>query len=434
MTHARFESFLTALRGEIDEREFRTWFLPATYAGETGDASRPTWKIIVPNAVFADWIPSHHSDALRRAAEQIGLPELAIAFEVVEGPVAAFGEVFAAPPGLNPRYTFDTFVVGSSNQFAHAASRAVAEGPSRSYNPLYLYGGVGLGKTHLMQAIANEILSRHKGTRVLYLSAEKFLNDLINGLKTERMPEFRRRYRELDVLLVDDIQFIAGKEATQEEFFHTFNALHESQRQIVLSSDAPPKDISSLEERLRSRFEWGLLADIQPPDLETKVAILRKKAEQENVAIPNDVALYIAGGVKSNIRELEGRVNRLLAYASLTGNPINLDFARETLRDMVNDEERRPTPTEILKAVASHYGLRLADIKTRSNARSIAFPRQVAMYICRHLTQMSFPEIGRLFNDKHHSTVMHSVEKIEKLSHDDDDFHRTLEMLLAQFR
>jgi chromosomal replication initiator protein len=431
----RWKQFLSALEPQIEEKEFRTWFLPAKFGGESPKGERPVWKIIVPNAVFADWIPSHHSAALRAAAEQIGVPDLILEFSATE--TAGSGEPAAEaapPPGINPRYTFQNFVVGSSNQFAHAAARAVAEAPSRSYNPLFVYGGVGLGKTHLMQAIAHEILRQKPGARVLYLSAEKFLNDLINGIKSERMHEFRRRYRELDVLLVDDVQFIAGKEATQEEFFHTFNALHESQRQIVLSSDAPPKEISSLEERLRSRFEWGLIADIQPPDLEMKVAILRKKAEEEKVFIPNDVALYIAASVKSNIRELEGRVNRVLAFASLTGNPLTLELAKETLKDMVGSEDRKATPAEILKAVASHYGIRVSDLKAKSNAKTVAFPRQIAMYLCRQLTQLSFPEIGRLFNDKHHSTVMHSVEKIHRLYEDDTDFHKTLDGLSSSFR
>jgi chromosomal replication initiator protein len=387
------------------------------------------WRITVPNAVFADWIPSHHSAALRAAAEKIGIPDLTLEFSAAESRIGSEPAPAAPPPGLNPRYTFQNFVVGSSNQFAHAAARAVAEAPSRSYNPLFLYGGVGLGKTHLMQAISHEILRQKPSARILYLSAEKFLNDLINGIKSERMHEFRRRYRELDVLLVDDVQFIAGKEATQEEFFHTFNALHESQRQIVLSCDAPPKEISSLEERLRSRFEWGLIADIQPPDLEMKVAILRKKAEEEKVFIPNDVALYIAASVKSNIRELEGRVNRVLAFASLTGNPLTLELAKETLKDMVVSDDRKATPAEILKAVASHYGIRVSDLKAKSNTKTIAFPRQIAMYLCRELTQLSFPEIGRLFNDKHHSTV-----KIHRLYEDDPDFHKTLDGLSSSFR
>jgi len=431
----RWKNFLSALEPQIEEKEFRTWFLPAKFGRESPAGERPVWQIIVPNAVFADWIPSHHSAALRAAAEKIGIPDLTLEFSAAE--TVGGGEPpapAAPPPGINPRYTFQNFVVGSSNQFAHAAARAVAEAPSRSYNPLFVYGGVGLGKTHLMQAIAHEILRQKPGARILYLSAEKFLNDLINGIKSERMHEFRRRYRELDVLLVDDVQFIAGKEATQEEFFHTFNALHESQRQIVLSSDAPPKEISSLEERLRSRFEWGLIADIQPPDLEMKVAILRKKAEEEKVFIPNDVALYIAATVKSNIRELEGRVNRVLAFASLTGNSLTLELAKETLKDMVGNDDRKATPAEILKAVASHYGIRVSDLKAKSNAKTIAFPRQIAMYLCRQLTQLSFPEIGRLFNDKHHSTVMHSVEKIQRLYDDDADFHKTLDGLSSSFR
>ncbi len=434
MPSTRWNDFLAALAPKMEDKEFRTWLLPAHFAGETLLEGKRSWRISVPNAVFADWIPAHHRRALEEAAEEIGLPGLDLVFEPPPERSPEAPEPVRAAAGLNPRYTFDTFVVGSSNQFAHAAARRVAEAPSRSYNPLFIYGGVGLGKTHLMQAVAHEILRRKPDARILYLSAERFLNDLINGIKSERMPEFRRRYREIDVLLVDDVQFIAGKEATQEEFFHTFNALHESQRQIVLSSDAPPKEMSSLEERLRSRFEWGLIADIQPPDLEMKVAILRKKAEAEGADIPNDVALYIAGSVRTNIRELEGRITRTLAYASLTGRPVTIELARETLKDMMPAEDRKATPQEILKVVASHYGIRVSDLKARSNAKTIAFPRQVAMYLCRNLTHLSVPEIGRLFNDKHHSTVMHSVEKIEKLYEDDPDFHKTLDTLASTFR
>jgi chromosomal replication initiator protein len=434
MDQDHWKALISALEPQIDPKEFRTWFLPARFGGEALVDGRPTMKILVPNAVFADWIPANYEASLRTAAERIGSPDLGFEFLPQQASTSASLPLRPqVPPGLNPRYTFQAFVVGSSNQFAHAAARAVAESPSRSYNPLFLYGGVGLGKTHLMQAISNEILRQRPETRVLYLSAEKFLNDLINSLKLERMEEFRRRYREIDVLLVDDVQFIAGKEATQEEFFHTFNALHESQRQIVLSSDAPPKDISSLEERLRSRFEWGLIADIQPPDLEMKVAILRKKADEEKVFIPNDVALYIAAGVRSNVRELEGRINRVLAFASLTGNPLSIELAKETLRDMVTGDDRKATPVEIIKAVASHYGIRVSDLKAKSNAKTIAFPRQIAMYLCRNLTHLSFPEIGRLFNDKHHSTVMHSVEKIQRLYDDDSDFRKTIDRLTASF-
>ncbi len=270
--------------------------------------------------------------------------------------------------------------------------------------------------------------------QVAYLSAERFLNELINALRFEKMHEFKRRYRELDVLLMDDVQFIAGKDSTQEEFFHTFNALHDAQKQIVVTSDALPKEIPTLEERLRSRFEWGLIADIQPPNLEMKVAIIRKKAAAEKMEIPNDVALFIAQTVRSNIRELEGRLNRVLAFASLTGKPLSVELAKETLKDIVGTEEKRAQPAEILKSVASHYGLRVSDMKAKSNAKPIAFPRQVAMYLCRRLTSLSYPEIGRLFNDKHHSTVMHSVEKIERLVEDDADFRKVVDALAAPYR
>ncbi len=286
-----------------------------------------------------------------------------------------------------------------------------------------------------MHAIAHEVLRRNRRTRkVLYLSAERFMNELINALRFETMHEFKRRYRELDVLLMDDIQFIAGKDSTQEEFFHTFNALHDAQKQIVLTSDALPKEIPTLEERLRSRFEWGLIADIQPPDLEMKVAIIRKKAAAEKIEIPNDVALFIAGTVKSNIRELEGLLNRVLAFSSLTGKPLSVELARETLRDILGTEERRAVPAEILKFVARHYGLRVSDMKAKSNAKPIAFPRQVAMYLCRKLTELSYPEIGRLFNDKHHSTVMYSVEKIERMIEDDADFRRVVDGFMQPYR
>ena len=430
---------LRNLEGKVDAKELKTWFAPTRQVSiEEGPVST-TLTVSVPNRVFAEWIEGRHTETLAREAAAAGFPGLSIRFALaaveaapsVEAPVPA-----RVAPGLilNPRYTFDTFVVGSSNQFAHAAARAVGETPSRSYNPLFLYGGVGLGKTHLMHAIAHEVLRRFPSMRVAYLSAERFLNELINALRFEKMHEFKRRYRELDVLLVDDIQFIAGKDSTQEEFFHTFNALHDAQKPIVVTSDALPKEIPTLEERLRSRFEWGLIADIQPPDLEMKVAIIRKKAAAEEMEIPNDVALYVAGTVRSNIRELEGRLNRVLAFASLTGKPVSVELARETLKDIVGTEEKRALPAEIVKAVAAHYGLRVSDIKARSNAKPIAFPRQVAMYLCRKLTGLSYPEIGRLFNDKHHSTVMHSVEKIERLVEDDADFRKVIAAFVQPYR
>jgi chromosomal replication initiator protein len=432
-------SILKEVEGKLDAKEFKTWFGPTRQIRLDETAGQRTLTVSVPSSVFAEWIQSRHAGLLAREAAEAGVPGLRIRFEAAD----AEPELAGAAPGpvaptrplvLNPRFTFDTFVVGSSNQFAHAAARAVAETPSRSYNPLFLYGGVGLGKTHLMHAIAQEILHRSPQMRVSYLSAERFLNDLINALRFERMHEFKRRYRELDVLLMDDVQFIAGKDSTQEEFFHTFNALHDAQKQIVVTSDALPKEIPTLEERLRSRFEWGLIADIQPPDLEMKVAIIRKKAAAEKVVVSNDVAMFIAGTVKSNVRELEGRLNRVIAFSSLTGKPLTVELARETLRDIVGTEEHRALPAEILKTVATHYGLRVSDMKARTNAKPVAFPRQVAMYLCRKLTNLSYPEIGRLFNDKHHSTVMHSVEKIERMIEDDADFRRVVDGFLQPYR
>jgi chromosomal replication initiator protein len=433
-------SLVKNLEGKLDAKELKTWFAPTRQISlEERVGVSAALTVSVPSRVFADWIEARHSGLLSTEAAAAGFPGLSIRFES-ESPESPAKEspptLQPAQPGLvlNPRYTFETFVVGSSNQFAHAAARAVAETPSRSYNPLFLYGGVGLGKTHLMHAIAHEILHRSPGMHIFYLSAERFLNELINALRFEKMHEFKRRYRELDVLLMDDVQFIAGKDSTQEEFFHTFNALHDAQKQIVVTSDALPKEIPTLEERLRSRFEWGLIADIQPPDLEMKVAIIRKKAATEKMEVPNDVALFIAGTVKSNIRELEGRLNRVLAFSSLTGRPLSVELARETLRDIVGSEESRVNPSDVLKVVAAHYGLRVSDMKAKSNAKPIAFPRQVAMYLCRRLTNLSYPEIGRLFNDKHHSTVMHSVEKIERLVEDDPNFRKVVESFLQTYR
>ncbi len=434
-----WNAMIHRLEGRLDGKELKTWFEPTRQLSLAEGAGAAALTVAVPSAVFADWIAARHGALLTEVAMGLGFPNLKIRYQAPGGiapPPPPPPPAPAAQRGLvlNSRFTFETFVVGSSNQFAHAAARAVAETPSRSYNPLFLYGGVGLGKTHLMHAIAHEVLRRSPHSRVLYLSAERFLNELINALRFEKMHEFKQRYRELDVLLMDDVQFIAGKDSTQEEFFHTFNALHDAQKQIVLTSDALPKEIPTLEERLRSRFEWGLIADIQPPNLEMKVAILRKKAEAEKIEIPNDVALFIAGSVRSNVRELEGRLNRVVAFSSLTGKPISVDLARETLKDILGTEETRAVPSEILKLVAAHYGLRVSDMKARSNAKPIAFPRQVAMYLCRKLTGLSYPEIGRLFNDKHHSTVMHSVEKIERLADDDPNFRKVVESFLQRYR
>src|SRR6185437_55900 len=334
---------------------------------------------------------------------------------------------------LNARYTFDSFVVGSSNQFAHAAARAVAEKPSKAYNPLFLYGGVGLGKTHLMQAIGHAMRQHNPGLRLTYISAEKFTNEVIASIRFERMAAFRDRFRNMDVLMVDDIQFIARAERTQEEFFHTFNALYDQQKQIVISSDCPPKDISSIEERLRSRFEWGLIADIQMPDLETKIAILQKKADSERVRLGDDVAEYIARAIKSNVRELEGALIRVIAYSSLTGVEMTLPTAQQVLKNIIETQEKKVSIEQIQKRVGEDFGLRAQDLRMRSNSKVIAFPRQIAMFLVKQLTSASLPEIGKQFGGKHHTTVLHSIHKIELLRQTDKDLNRRINRLLDSF-
>ena len=415
------------LRDEIaetlPEEEFRTWFGPLRLKSETPD------QLVVeaPNRRFLSSLEESYRPLVNRAVADLAGPTCEVLFAVEEDAPKAESSAF------DPRYQFDSFVVGSSNQLAHAAARAVAEKPGRSYNPLFLYGGVGLGKTHLLHAIGHTISKRSPHLKVRYLATEQFVNELINSIRYDRTPEFRERYRTIDVLLVDDIQFLAKKERTQEEFFHTFNTLYTAQKQIILSSDSPPKSIPTLQERLRSRFEWGLIADIGSPDLETKVAILRRKAGLEGVELPDEVALYVARKVKSNIRELEGLLNRVLAFSSLTAQPLDLDLTKETLKDILPEEDRRTKASAIIKFTARFYGLKLREIKSKNNSKQIAFPRQVAMYLCKKLTDLSFPEIGKQFNDKHHSTVMYSVEKIEKLRVEDKDLDRTLQQFLDQF-
>lgn len=314
---------------------------------------------------------------------------------------------------LNPKYTFDTFVIGNSNRFAHAASLAVAEAPAKAYNPLFIYGGVGLGKTHLMHAIGHYILNQNPKAKVVYVSSEKFTNELINSIRDDRNVEFRNKYRNVDVLLIDDIQFIAGKERTQEEFFHTFNALHEANKQIIISSDRPPKEIPTLEDRLRSRFEWGLIADIQPPDLETRIAILRKKAKVENIHVPNDVMLYIATKIQSNIRELEGALIRIVAYSSLTNREVTVDLAAEALKDIISNTKPREINVKLIKEiVAQNFNVNVEDFDSKKRTRSIAYPRQIAMYLCRELTDLSLPKIGDEFGGRDHTTVIHAYDKI----------------------
>ncbi len=414
------------LRASLAPEEYSTWIAPLRVKSESHDEL----VLAAPNARFVHTVEESYRHLLDREAAAVRDELLQVFLTAEDG-----GEERPAPPAatersnLNPKYRFDTFVVGNSNQFAHAAARAVAESPSHSYNPLFIYAPAGLGKTHLLHAIGHQIAERHPRLRVHYLTAEQFVNQLINSLRFKSMHAFRDRFRSVDVLLVDDVQFLANKERTQEEFFHTFNALYTSQKQIVLSSDSPPRNIPSIEERLRSRFEWGLIADIQAPDLETKIAILRRKADLDGVDMPDDVALFIANQVRSNVRELEGMLNRVAAFASLTAKPLSLDLARETLRDILPDGARRASAAEIIKLVARYYGLKVGEIKSKSNAKQIAFPRQVAMYLCKQLTDLSYPEIGRQFNDKHHSTVMYSVDKIEQLRAANPELARTLESM-----
>lgn len=423
------------LQQQLAPEDYETWFRPLK-ARSDGDRKL---VLVAPNERFLSTLEESYRADLDRAIAVLNRPDLEVRFildtredasDVDSLDLAPTSAVpLASSLAFNPKYLFENFVVGNSNQFAHAAARAVADRPSSSYNPLFLYGGVGLGKTHLLHAVGHQILAQHPHLRVLYLPAEQFVNELINSIRFDRMPAFRERYRTIDALLIDDVQFIANKERTQEEFFHTFNTLYTSQKQIILSSDSSPKDIPTLEERLRSRFQWGLIADIQPPDLETKVAILRKKADFEGTDLPNDVAEFVAQQIKSNIRELEGMLNRVIAFSSLTGKPLSLELARETLRDILPHEGRKPTAAEITKSVARHYGLKVVEIKSKNNSKQISFPRQVAMYLCKRLTDLSYPEIGKQFNDKHHSTVMYSVDKIQQLRQEDGDFDRVLQNL-----
>jgi chromosomal replication initiator protein len=415
------------LQQELEPEEYSTWIKPLRVRAEDDERL----VLVAPNVTFLHTLEESFRPTVDRAMAGLKGESFRVLFALDERPPQPSPP--PPRPHFDPKYVFETFVVGSSNQFAHAAARAVAESPSHSYNPLFLYGGVGLGKTHLLHAIGHHILRRHPHLRVLYLAAEQFVNELINSIRFDRMPAFRERYRTIDVLLIDDVQFLANKERTQEEFFHTFNTLYTTQRQIILSSDSSPRNIPTLEERLRSRFEWGLIADIQPPDLETKVAILRRKADAEGQALPDDVAIFIARQVKSNVRELEGLLNRVLAFSSLTGKPLSLELTKETLKDILLQEGRHANAAEIVKFVARHYGLKVSEIKSRTNSKQIAFPRQVAMYLCKKLTELSYPEIGRQFNDKHHSTVMYSVEKIEQLRATDPDLDRTLHTMQEHF-
>jgi chromosomal replication initiator protein len=432
MSDNLWDEVLARVEGKINRHSFATWFRPTSYLAQ----DKGTLRIGVPNAQFREWLSKNYRGILQEALTEVGQGELQVIFEEHgdETPSHQPATVEREASALNPKYTFDSFVVGSSNQFAHAAARAVAEIPSKSYNPLFIYGGVGLGKTHLMHAIGHYIQAREKKLNLAYISTDRFINEMINSIRFDRLPAFRSKYRAIDVLLIDDIQFIAGKDRTQEEFFHVFNALHDGQKQIVVSSDCPPRQIPTIEERLHSRFEWGLIADIQAPDIETKIAILRKKAEAERVLLPENVALFIASKVKTNIRELEGSLIRLIAYASLTGRDIDLALAQETLRDLLHAEEKPVSIEMIQKYVADHYNLKISELKAKNNSKSIAQPRQIAMYLTKSLTGASLPEIGKEFGGKHHSTVIHSIRKIDDMRKQDPEFDRLIHSFVQAFR
>jgi chromosomal replication initiator protein len=474
-----WSDLLNAVEKRLNRQSFETWFRPIRFEG--CDNSEQVLHLRAPNQVVKDWVSSNYSEVIDESLEEMNLSEYHVdwmveddeshvAEKIIEKdeagstayslPETATGNGKSKTPSLsslleaaesdglmpgattfvdiepielslNPKYTFQTFVVGSCNQFAHAASLAVAEAPGKTYNPLYIYGGVGLGKTHLMHAAGHAIKERNRHLRLSYISAEKFMNELINAIRYDKTQTFREKYRSIDVLLMDDIQFMAGKERTQEEFFHTFNALYDGQKQIVITSDCPPREIPTLEERLHSRFEWGLIADMEPPDLETKVAILKRKADLDGVSLPDDVAFFIASKVKSNIRELEGSLVRLVAISSLRGLPISKMLAQDAIRNIAEDDQPAGiTIEQIQQVVAAHYRLRVDELTSKNNARQIAVPRQVAMYLCKRLTKHSFPEIGREFGGKHHTTVIHSVEKIEALVLKDQIFHRVVSELM----
>ncbi len=422
----------------LSPESFNNWFGRTQFAY----LDRQILHVTVPDRHTRLWLETEYSDQILSIARDLGMKIDRIAYEILKEE-SSFARMLDTQldarasanteteldSNLNPRFTFDTFVVGSSNQFAHAAARSVAANPSRSYNPLFIYGSTGMGKTHLMHAIGRELMNQGK-IRVIYTSAERFTNEVVTGIRLERMHQLRARYRSADVLLIDDIQIIGNKERTQEEFFHTFNELHDAQKQIVISCDSPPKGITGLVERLRSRFEWGLLADIQPPDLETKMAILDKKAELDGVKLPEDVRTFMATKSRSSIRELEGALIKLIAYSSLTGAPITMAMAQQALKHMLHEQERRITIDSIQKATAEKFNIKQAQLKEKNNSKDIVRPRQVAMYLVKELTQASLPEIGRAFGNKHHTTVIHSLRKVDELRKVDPELNKTINSLI----
>jgi len=428
----------------LTPQTFNTWIKPIKFLSSSNNLI----ELAVPNKFIQEWVVEKYIGMIQEAVSSLTKANYQIQFIISEfsDPVktTVIPEKTSADSNqqvkdkprntdvvsnLNPKYTFETFVCGASNQFAHAAAQAVANNPASSYNPLFIYGGVGLGKTHLLIAIGNHILQKNKKARVSYYTSEKFMNELINCLRYNKMEQFRNKFRSMDVLLIDDVQFIAGKERTQEEFFHTFNSLYESHKQIVVTSDKFPKEIPGLEERLRSRFEWGLIADIQPPETETKIAILKKKAELDSIILPDDVALFLASSATSNVRELEGMLIRLGAFSSLTGNAISLIMAREVLKDIIVDKSKEITVELIQKHVADYFKLKIPELKSDKRLKALVVPRQIAIYLCRDLTKCSYPEIGEKFGGKDHSTIIHSFKKIDNLIPQNMEIKNTIETL-----
>lgn len=431
-----WNKILSEIKNRIEDSAFETWFEPTSYIGEEND----TLYIKVPNSYFKDWLSFHYSRMLNDCSQELFSKILEIKYICDETPASFLRnspeerkvqQAIIQTANLNPNYTFENFVVGSCNQFAHAAALAVSKNPAKSYNPLYIYGGAGLGKTHLMNAIGHSIMNNNTRLKVLYVTTERFMNDLINHLQYGKIIEFRQKYRAVDVLLMDDIHYISGRERTKEEFFHTFNHLYDSQKQIVISSDCPPKDIPHLEDRFRSRFEWGLIADLKPPDIETRIAILKKKAELEDIFLPESVALYVADKVHSNIRELEGYLRRVIAFASLKGDKIDLELAKEALKGLLDASVSVITVEKIQKIICHRFKIKLSELKSKNNSPKVAFPRQIAMYLCKELTDSSLPEIGKKFGGKHHTTVLHSIRKIEKLKQQDPEFNKEINTLIG---
>jgi chromosomal replication initiator protein len=431
------------LETRISSEAYANWVARTTFRAADGD----TLVVAAPDEATREFMESEYADPVQAAIQDLRMAYRRVKYEV--NSPGSYGKPSAPEPNgapvpdaalfqgstsqINLKFSFDNFVVGSCNQFAHAAAKAVASTPARSYNPLFIYGGVGMGKTHLMHAIGKSLVDNYAGMRIVYTTSERFMNQMIACIKMDRMPQFHQYFRSADVLLIDDIQVIGGKERTQEEFFYTFNELYEHQKQIVISSDTPPKHTPGLVERLRSRFEWGLMVDVQPPDLETKMAILDKKAEQEGIHLPDDVRICVATKTKSNVRELEGALVKLIAYSSVTGTPITLAMAQQVLKHIVGDRERKISMDAVLKAVADRFSLQPSQLKQKSNSRQIAYPRQVAMYLVKELTHASLPEIGRQFGGKHHTTVLHSVTKIEQLRHNDPDLNRLIHSVIDSF-